>query len=192
MKGFPTCCLALLLVAGPLTAQDPAPPTRIPPPPPDGPTRPGWTGDLKELIPPLLDALKDSDADVRQSAAGALAAIGQVAVAPLLKVFEDKDKDKDTRAGIAFVFGQMGLQGREALPALTKSLKDKEEDKDVRRKAVAAIALARKLFRKVERRYPGVYIEETPSGARPRMRSFRASASRTSASSIASPGASSP
>jgi hypothetical protein len=33
--------------------------------------------------------------------------------------------------------------------------------------AVAAIALARKLFRKVERRYPGVYIEETPSGARP-------------------------
>ena len=33
--------------------------------------------------------------------------------------------------------------------------------------AVAAIALVRKLFRKVERRYPGVYVEETPTGARP-------------------------
>lgn len=33
--------------------------------------------------------------------------------------------------------------------------------------AVAVIALARKLFRKVERRYPGVYVEETPAGARP-------------------------
>jgi hypothetical protein len=33
--------------------------------------------------------------------------------------------------------------------------------------AVAAIALARKLFRKVERRYPGVYVEETSTGARP-------------------------
>jgi hypothetical protein len=134
MRWLPTCCLALL-AAGPVVAQVPTPLT---PPGHPAPTRPM---DLKELIPPLLDALKDSDADVRQSAAGALAAIGREAVAPLLKVFEDKDKDKDTRTGIAFVFGQMGVQGREALPALTKSLKDKEEDKDVRRKAVAAIHL---------------------------------------------------
>jgi hypothetical protein len=137
MRWFPTCCLALLTAAGHLAAQGPPPPPLTPPGYPT-PTRPM---DLKELIPPLLDALKDSDADVRQSAAGALAAIGREAVAPLLKVFEDKDKDKDTRAGIAFVFGQMGAQGREALPALTKSLKDKEEDKDVRRKAVASIHL---------------------------------------------------
>jgi hypothetical protein len=135
MRWFPTCCLALL-AAGLLLAQGHHPSER-----PARLSDAGQAHGHSRLIPPLLDALKDADADVRQSAAGALAAIGQEAVAPLLKVFEDKDKDKDTRAGIAFVFGQMGLQGREALPALTKSLKDKEEDKDVRRKAVAAIAL---------------------------------------------------
>jgi hypothetical protein len=33
--------------------------------------------------------------------------------------------------------------------------------------AVAAVALARKLFRKVQRSYPGVYVKETPTGPRP-------------------------
>src|SRR5262249_52865930 len=136
MKRFPTCCVALLLAAGRLAAQTTTPPPTGPPP---GYPAAGRTVNLKELIPPLLDALADSDADVRQSAAGALAAIGREAVAPLLKVYEDKEKDRDTRAGIAFVFGQMGYQATEALPALTKALKDKDEDKDVRRKSVAAI-----------------------------------------------------
>lgn len=132
MKWLATCCLALLLT-GPVLAQVTPPALPVPPGYPM-PTKPV---DLKELIPPLLEALKDNDTEVRTAAAGALASIGREAVAPLLKVFEDKDKDKDLRSSVAFVLGQMGVQAQDALPALTKALK--EEDKDVRRKSAVAI-----------------------------------------------------
>jgi hypothetical protein len=98
--------------------------------------QPGGT-DYKEVIPALIDALKDSDADVRQSAAGALAGMGRQAVGPLMEIVKDQSKDKDLRANAAYVLGLMGGNGREALPLLTKMLKD--DDKDVRRRAAFAI-----------------------------------------------------
>jgi hypothetical protein len=93
--------------------------------------------DSKELIPPLIDALKDSDTEVRRSAAGALAHLGQPAVAALVDVLKDKDKDKELRANAAYVLGQMGTGGQEAVPTLVKLLKD--DDRDVRRRAAYAI-----------------------------------------------------
>jgi vesicle coat complex subunit len=98
--------------------------------------RPGGL-DYKELIPPLIDALKDSDTEVRQSAVGALASMGHQAVPALVEVLKDKDKDKELRANVAYVLGQMGTGGQEAVPALVKLLKD--DDTHVRRRAAYAI-----------------------------------------------------
>src|SRR5262249_39590605 len=121
-----------------LLAQDrqPRPPVNplIPGTPPGVP---GRGVDFKDLIPALLDALKDNDADVRQSAASALASIGRPAIDPLVDVLRDKDQNKELRANAAYVLGQMGPHGQEALPALTKALKD--DDKDVRRRVAFAI-----------------------------------------------------
>jgi hypothetical protein len=134
MKRLLACCLLLLLGTA-LPGQDRQP---TPQPNPFGPMPPGaGRADFKELIPPLLDALKDHDAEVRQSAASALASIGRQAVEPLLDVLKDKDQSKEMRANAAYVLGQMGHNGQEALPALTKALKD--DDRDVRRRAAFAI-----------------------------------------------------
>jgi HEAT repeat protein len=136
MKRLLACCLLLLLGTA-LPGQD-RPPTPPPNPNPLVPMPPG-TGraDFKELVPALLDALKDHDADVRQAAASALAGIGRQALEPLLDVLKDKDQSKEMRANAAYVLGQMGHNGQEALPALTKALKD--DDKEVRRRAAFAI-----------------------------------------------------
>jgi hypothetical protein len=136
MKRLLVCCL-LLLVGTALLAQDRQP---TPPVNPFGPPQPPGAGrgpDFKELIPALLDALKDNDADVRQSAASALASIGRPAIDPLVDVLRDKDQNKELRANAAYVLGQMGHNAQEALPTLTKALKD--DDKDVRRRAAFAV-----------------------------------------------------
>jgi HEAT repeat protein len=128
---------AVLALTGPrLAAQQPP---RVPggPGQPGQPFQPPGAVDYKELIPALIDALKDSDPDVRQSAAGALASMGRQAVTPLLDIVKDQGKDKELRANAAYVLGLMGSNGREALPTLTKMLKD--DDKDVRRRAAFAI-----------------------------------------------------
>jgi hypothetical protein len=125
--------LALALAGSHLAAQQPGQPGGLP----GQPFGPPGAIDYKELIPALIDALKDSDADVRQSAAGALASMGRNAVAPLLEIVKDQAKDKDLRANAAYVLGLMGGNGRDALPTLTKMLKD--DDKDVRRRAAFAI-----------------------------------------------------
>jgi hypothetical protein len=105
--------------------------------PPGGLGRMPGSLDYKELVPPLIDALKDTDTEVRQSAAGALAHMGRHAVQPLVDVLKDKDKDAVLRANVAYVLGLMGAAGQEALPALTKLLKD--DNRDVRRRAAFAI-----------------------------------------------------
>jgi hypothetical protein len=136
MKRLLACCL---LLAVPLLA-----PAQQPNPLPTSPINPGFPTpgvagrpDFKELTPVLIDALRDRDAEVRQSAASALASIGHPAIEPLLDVLKDKEQSKEMRANAAYVLGQMGPSGQEALPALTKALKD--DDKEIRRRAAFAI-----------------------------------------------------
>jgi len=142
------------------TAPPPAPvplpagaPPGVPPlqPPGVGPgggplTPPGFPGagrnqseTVKELIPLLIDSLKDADADVRTNSAVALANFGRDAIEPMLDIFKDKNQDQELRANVVQVFAQMGRTAEETLPALLKSLKDKAEDKEVRRRVSFAI-----------------------------------------------------
>jgi len=108
-----------------------------------GPPIPGGMGAAtkpfpnKELVPPLIDALKDSDGEVRQAAAGALLQIGAEAVGPLVEVVKDDKKDKALRANAAYLLGHLGPAAREALPALAGALKD--DNAEVRRRAAFAI-----------------------------------------------------
>jgi hypothetical protein len=130
--------LGLLAAAGSGAAQQPVPKPitlQAPGAPPAVAIRGGL--DYKEVIPPLIDALKDADTEVRRSAAGALASMGQPAVGPLVDILKDKDKDKELRANAAYVLGQMGVGGQEAVPTLLKLLKD--DDRDVRRRAAYAL-----------------------------------------------------
>jgi hypothetical protein len=114
--------LAIVLVVGGLAraAEDnPAPPQ------------------YRELVPPLVEALKDPDGEVRQAAAGALLQIGAEAVGPLVEALKDGKKDKALRANAAYLLGHLGPPAREALPALAGALKD--DNPEVRRRAAFAI-----------------------------------------------------
>lgn len=91
---------------------------------------------FKDLIPSLVEALKDSDAEVRQHSAMALAELGHEAIKPLTEAISDPSKDK--RAAAAYALGQMGYEGREAIPALLKALKD--EESVVRRSSSQALS----------------------------------------------------
>src|SRR5579884_3961734 len=146
MKRFLLACLGMVLLgaAGLLVlhqfVESPSPAQGQPPGVgaglPAGPGRggdagaPAEPGQYKEIVPPLLGALADSDGAVRQLAAATLVKIGPDAVAPLTEGL--KAKDRDTRGNAAYVLGHLGPAGREALPALAKALKD--EDKEVRRR----------------------------------------------------------
>src|SRR6266568_1958210 len=130
---------ALLIAFAAISVAQPAEPPRTPSPPPFGP--PGPYGEsmaqhYKDLIPSLLDALKDTDSEVRQHTAMALASLGHEAIGPLTKALEDPVKEK--RAGAAYALGQMGYNAHEAIPALLKALKDDEAL--VRRSASQAIS----------------------------------------------------
>jgi hypothetical protein len=90
----------------------------------------------KGLVPALIASLKDTDKDVRQFAAGALARVGQEAVEPLLDLL--KGNDKAQRANAAYVLGLIGTPAQEeGLPVLIKALKD--SDRLVRIRAAFAI-----------------------------------------------------
>jgi hypothetical protein len=99
---------------------------------------PGGQANYKEMIPTLLGALADEDADVRRNVAHALAHIGRPAVEPLLAILKDKDKSKAARANAAYLLGKIGPQASEALPELTRALKG--NDRELRRRAAFAIA----------------------------------------------------
>ncbi len=126
-----------------------ADPPDVPPPAPAGPppglSRPGYgpsgydlptAQQFKELVPGLIDALKDPDASVRQHSAMALAALGRDAIKSLAEAIRDPNVEK--RAAAAYAFGQMGYQAREAIPVLLTALKD--EQAVVRRNAAQAIS----------------------------------------------------
>lgn len=146
-------CLGLLAVgAGALIATGQERPPSPPPPaglqPPGGFPQPGFdpgrpgrppavrlADQFKELVPALIQALKDADGDVRQSAAGALAGLGRDAVKPLLEAAADKDKE--LQANALYVLGYFPGEAKEVMPVLLNALKD--DDKDVRRRAAFSI-----------------------------------------------------
>src|SRR5262249_1347945 len=126
--------------------------------PPPGPGSPGGGGRMqrladqhKDLIPALIEALKDKDDEVRKSARSALANLGPDSVDPLMKLLECKDKDQKINA--ALTLGEMGFQGRDSVPLLIKMLKD--EDKDIRRAGAQALSNVTK---------GGQYYFTTPGG----------------------------
>ena len=88
------------------------------------------------LVRRLIDALKDSDPDVRQNLANTLAKIGPSAVEPLSAAL--KDSLPERRAGAAYSLGLIGSPAKSALPQLLDLLDDKEVD--VRRQAAYAVS----------------------------------------------------
>jgi hypothetical protein len=142
--------VVLLGAANAQQDQKPAPAAK----PPEEAVKPGLPGQLqpqalpggggfpgpggqqfKDLVPSLIEALKDSDNEVRRSAAATLVVIGREAVPSLLDML--KGKDAESRANAAYVLGQMGHAAQEALPALVKAMKD--DDKAVRARAAFAV-----------------------------------------------------
>src|SRR5437762_11135512 len=99
---------ALLVEFAAMSVAQPPEPPGIPSaaPRPPGLYSPPIAQVYKNLIPSLLDALKDTDPDVRQHTAMALASLGHEAIGPLTKALEDPVKEK--RAGAAYALGQMG------------------------------------------------------------------------------------
>jgi hypothetical protein len=128
--------VVILAMAASLQGQ---PPPISGPPASPSPGSPGTTPAARQftnLIPSLIDALKDSDSEVRQHAAMSLAAIGPESIKPLTESLTDPIVEK--RAAAAYALGHMGYEGHDAIPALLKSLKD--DDASVRRAASQAIS----------------------------------------------------
>jgi HEAT repeat protein len=105
--------------------------------PPDlpKPARPA-AQQYKELIPTLIEALNDSDLEVRQYSALALAAVGADALPALKEALQDKCRER--RSAAAYALGQMGASAREAIPELLKTVQD--EDTMVKRSAAQALS----------------------------------------------------
>lgn len=83
----------------------------------------------------LVEALKDTDFEVRQNVAAALAKAGRQAVEPLREAL--KDRSVERRAGAAYTLGLLGEAGRPALAELLDALSDPEVE--VRRQVSFAI-----------------------------------------------------
>ncbi|MCX7699808.1 MAG: HEAT repeat domain-containing protein, partial [Gemmataceae bacterium] len=138
---FVALCLLLTLFDR-ADAQPPVVPSGPPGNPPDNPpgielpAPPNLTRQYRELIPRLMDALRDSDAEVRQYSALALAGLGEEVIGPLSRALEDPNKDM--RSAAAYALGQMGFSAHTAIPALLRALKD--EEPAVRRAAAHAIS----------------------------------------------------
>lgn len=101
--------------------------------PPESPT---GVPSLNETIAVLAESLHDSDAQVRQHAASALANIGPPAVTTLQRAL--MDKDPNARAAAAYAFGYLGTDARPAKRQLLDALKD--EDREVRRQVAYALS----------------------------------------------------
>lgn len=89
-----------------------------------------------EILDRLIEALKDTDPDVRQNLSTALSKYGQAAVEPLVKALGSETAGQ--RAGAAYALAQLGHGARPALPKLLDLLKDK--DVDVRRQSSLAVS----------------------------------------------------
>ncbi|MHC4200300.1 MAG: HEAT repeat domain-containing protein, partial [Planctomycetota bacterium] len=79
----------------------------------------------KEAIPALIEALKDTDYEVRMSAISDLSRVcGPAAVPTLLEAL--KDKESRVRKRAARALGRFGPAAKAAVPTLLEALKDKE------------------------------------------------------------------
>jgi hypothetical protein len=83
-------------------------------------------GNLREAaapaVPVLIEALRDSNWNVRQEAILALGRIGASAVPALIELLPDADVN--VRLATGEVFGYIGAEATPAVPALTKALHD--------------------------------------------------------------------
>lgn len=102
------------------TVQEPPPVARFP----------------KELVPALVNSLKDIDNEVVQAAAQGLSILGNDALPALIESLQSKEEVQ--RANAALVIGKMGPFAQSAIPALIKCLQDR--DVQVRREAARALA----------------------------------------------------
>jgi hypothetical protein len=112
--------------------------------------------EYKELIPGLIDALKDEDSEVRQYSALCLAALGREALPALMEAL--KDTNKEERSAAAYAIGRIGPQARESIPLLVKMLKDPE--------AMAKRSAAEALSRLLGPDYNQIGIEAFTAGPR--------------------------
>jgi hypothetical protein len=89
-------------------------------------------------VPALRDALKDKNANVRQSVARAFVKIGTGAKDAVPALSDAlKDKDDSVRRAVAEALGRIGPDAMEAVPALSGALKDR--DSYVRSEAAKAL-----------------------------------------------------
>lgn len=70
----------------------------------------------KQVVPPLVQTLRDADVAVRLAAGNALVQLGKPAVPFLVAAL--KEDDADWRTAIIVVLGRIGARAREAVPAL--------------------------------------------------------------------------
>lgn len=125
------------LWGGSLCAQPPDRPTVEPGIAPGPPIEPfSLTRQYEDLIPGLLEAMGDSEKEVRQYAALAMAGLGDEAIRPLIRALDDSNNRR--RAAAAYALGQMGMTAHTAIPLLLRRLKD--EDPAVRRAAAEALS----------------------------------------------------
>ncbi len=84
----------------------------------------------------LIEALKDSDPDIRNNLSSALTKLGPTAVEQLGEALRDALPER--RAGAAYALGMMGANAKAALPKLLDALAD--ADLDVRRQVSLAVS----------------------------------------------------
>ena len=124
-------CLAALIVLGWCNSARPASPAAAPELLP----QPREFNDSL-VISSLIEALSDTDSEVRAYLGTALAGYGTKAVPALLKALTNENRER--RAGAAYAFAQMRPPPPDALPALLQAVKDPEET--VRRQAAYAVS----------------------------------------------------
>lgn len=99
--------------------------------PADPPARP----DDAVIVTRLVEALKDTDVEVRQNLGAALAKLPVDSVGPLTAAL--KDPNPARRAGAAYALGLIGEPAAAALPGLLDALTD--TDLEVRRQASQSV-----------------------------------------------------
>ncbi|HZU34808.1 MAG TPA: HEAT repeat domain-containing protein [Gemmataceae bacterium] len=131
-------CGLLLVATAPVFAQVPVP---GPFPPTVNVAPPAMTivERNRNLVPTLLDALKDKDETIRRNATEALRGLGSDAIPSLLEVL--RGNDQELRVAAAILLGNMGPKAEVAMPALLRILRNKKEPAALRQAASKTIAL---------------------------------------------------